>query len=84
MVKIIFSLLAFILCIGATTQRAGWSYSGSNTFTIKEDATIRLYHDPSRSQPYENLEGEHAMYEKRLKAGKYVLTIEGYYFMELE
>ena len=82
MKKIILALLAFIICVAAATQRAGWSYSGQNTFTLKRDANVWLYHDPKRSSPYETLEDEHAIFEKRLEAGKYVLTIEGYYYLK--
>jgi len=84
MKKILCGLLAFIICVGAATQRTGWSYSGRNTFRLKEEATATLYHDPKRSHPYDAYTDEEPIFMKHLKPGKYVLTVEGYYHMELK
>ena len=85
MKKILLGLLAFIICVGAATQRAGWSYSGRNTFRITEEAEVKLYHDPKRSFPYEgDLVEDDIIFDKLLKPGKYVLTVEGYYHMDVK
>jgi hypothetical protein len=85
MKKIFYGLLAFVLCVGAATQRAGWSYSGSNTFKTSKPTTVRLYHNPSTSFPYDGKpENENPIFIMELEPGNYVLTIEGYYYMELE
>lgn len=81
MKNILITLAIFLM--GFSVYKAGWSYSGSNTFTLKQESTVYLYHNKNRSTPYFKSEGN-PYYIKNLKSGKYVLTIEGYYFMEFK
>jgi len=77
-------LFCCLFLIGATTQRAGWSYSGTVKFTLKEACTVILFHDEKRAFPYEDVSKETPIAKMALKPGNYMLTVEGYYFMELE
>jgi hypothetical protein len=76
------AILCF-LCIGATF-RAGWSYSSQITFKIKEPSQVTLYHDPESPHPYEGAPDEAPIFDKKLGPGKYMLTIEGYYHLDVK
>jgi hypothetical protein len=84
MKKILCGMLAFVISVSAATYRSGWSYSGQNTFNLRETATIRVYHDPKRPFSYEDKIDDDLVFEKLVEPGKYVLTVEGYYLMEVE
>ena len=72
-----------LLCLGAT-QRAGWSYSGTVTFKTTEASRMLLYHNPESAFPYEGKPDEAPIFERDVPAGKYVLTVEGYYYLDLK
>jgi hypothetical protein len=76
--------LLILFCIGAKTQRAGWSYSSKVVFKLTEDAQVTLYHDPERSSPYEGAPEDAPIFDKDLESGKYMLTVEGYYHMDVK
>jgi hypothetical protein len=76
-------ILLGLLLVGATV-RTGWSYSGQIQFRISEPQTMTLYHDPDRHQAYESIDGDSPYYTRNLDKGEYVLTIQGYYFMDLK
>ena len=87
-------LFAMLLCVSqgfsepVTKQtvkvRSGWSQSGAVTFRLHETCYARLYHVEGKPFAYEGTpENEKPYYEKLLKPGKHVITVQGYYYLEL-
>ena len=72
-----------LLLVGATI-RTGWSYSGQIQFRITEPQNMTLYHDANKPFAYESIENEKPYYTRHLDKGEYVLTIQGYYFLDLK
>lgn len=81
---VILWILLLTSTTGAVVKRAGWSYSGTVTFTLKEPVTLKVYHDPEKAFPYEGKPEETPIFSRPVEAGKYLLTLEGYYYMETE
>jgi hypothetical protein len=78
-------IILCLLCLGATF-RSGWSYSGQIRFKLNEDVEAILYHIPDSPHPYGPIapDDEKPFHTQKLDKGVYLLTVEGYYYLDLK